>query len=116
VADELKKGTVPVTVLRAAIIIGSGSASYEIIKHLVKKIPVINVPKWANTRCQPIAIRDVIKCLVGCLETPAASGESFDIGGKDILTYRQMLELFAEVMGKKRIFANLPFSNYSLSH
>ena len=60
VAEELKKGTVPVTVLRAAIIIGSGSASYEIIKNLVKKIPVINVPKWANTRCQPIAIRDVI--------------------------------------------------------
>jgi uncharacterized protein YbjT (DUF2867 family) len=111
VAAELKKGTVPVTVLRAAIIIGSGSASYEIIKHIVKKIPVINVPKWANTRCQPIAIRDVIKYLVGCLETPAASGKSFDIGGKDILTYRQMMEMFAAVMDKKRIFVTLPFSN-----
>jgi len=111
VAEELKKGTVPVTVLRAAIIIGSGSASYEIIKNLVKKIPVINVPKWANTRCQPIAIRDVIKYLVGCLETPTTSGKSFDIGGKNILTYRQMMEMFAVVMSKNRIFVSLPFSN-----
>jgi len=111
VAEELKKGTVPITVLRAAIIIGSGSASYEIIKHIVKKIAVIIVPLWADTRCQPISIRDVIKYLVGCLETPATSGQSFDIGGKNILTYRQMMETFAQVMGKKRIFASLPFSN-----
>jgi uncharacterized protein YbjT (DUF2867 family) len=111
VAEELKKGTVPVTVLRAAIIVGSGSASYEIIKHIVKKMAVINVPGWANTRCQPIAIRDVIKYLVGCLETPATSSKSFDIGGKDILTYKQMMELFAVVLGKKRIFVSFPPSN-----
>lgn len=114
VAEELKKGTVPVTVLRAAIIIGSGSAPYEIIKHIVKKIAVINVPRWANTRCQPIAIRDVIKYLVGCLETPATAGKSFDIGGKDILTYRRMMEMFAAVIGKKRMFASLPFSSLRL--
>jgi len=111
VAEELKKGSVPVTVLRAAIIIGSGSASYEIIKHLVNKIPLINVPKWANTYCQPIAIRDVIKYLVGALETPTTSGEFFDIGGKDILSYRQMLEIFAEILGKKRIFMHFPFND-----
>ena len=80
-----RKARFPVTILRAATIMGSGSASYEIIKHLVKKIPVINVPKWANTRCQPIAIRDVIKYLVGCLENPATAGKSFDIGGQRYL-------------------------------
>jgi uncharacterized protein YbjT (DUF2867 family) len=111
VSEELKAGTVPVTILRAAIIIGSGSASYEIIKHLVKKLPIISVPRWAITKCQPIAIRDVIKYLVGCLETPETAGASFDIGGKDILTYLQMLEIFAEVIGKKRIFFTSPISH-----
>jgi uncharacterized protein YbjT (DUF2867 family) len=110
VSEELQKGPVPVTILRAATIMGSGSASYEIIKHLIKKVPVISVPKWANTRCQPIAIRDVIKYLVGCLENPATAGKSFDIGGQDILTYRQMLEIFAEITGKKRLFFRGPFS------
>ena len=111
VAEELNKGNVPVTVLRAAIIVGSGSAPYEIIKHIVTKIAVINVPALANNRCQPIAIRDATKYLVGCLETPATSGKSFDIGGNDILSYRQMMEVFAVIMGKKRIFVSLPFSN-----
>jgi len=110
VSEELQQGPVPVTILRAATIMGSGSASYEIIKHLIKKVPIISVPKWANTRCQPIAIRDVIKYLVGCLETPATAGKSFDIGGKDILTYRQMLEIFTDVTGKKRLFFRGPFS------
>ncbi|MCX5898479.1 MAG: DUF2867 domain-containing protein, partial [Proteobacteria bacterium] len=110
VSEELQKGPVPVTILRAATIMGSGSASYEIIKHLIKKVPVISVPKWANTRCQPIAIRDVIKYLVGCLENPATAGKSFDIGGQDILTYRQMLEIFAEITGIKRLFFRNPFS------
>ncbi|MHB9097777.1 MAG: NAD(P)H-binding protein, partial [Syntrophales bacterium] len=86
VAEELRKGTVHVTALRAAIIIGSGSASYEIIQHLVKKIPVMLIPRWAMTKCQPIAIRDVIKYLVGVLEIPETSGGSFDIGGNDILS------------------------------
>ena len=110
VSEELQKGPVPVTILRAATIMGSGSASYEIIKHLIKKVPIISVPKWANTRCQPIAIRDVIKYLVGCLENPATAGKSFDIGGQDILTYRQMLEIFAEITGIKRLFFRGPFS------
>ncbi len=110
VSEELQNGPIPVTILRAATIMGSGSASYEIIKHLVNKIPVINVPASANTRCQPIAVRDVIKYLVGCLEAPATAGKSFDIGGQDILTYREMLEIFAEVTGKKRLFFVSPLS------
>jgi len=71
VAQELARGKVPVTVLRAAIIIGSGSASYEIIQDLVKKLCLILIPYWARNKCQPVAIRDVIKYLVGVLETPA---------------------------------------------
>jgi uncharacterized protein YbjT (DUF2867 family) len=111
VADELSCGAVPTTVLRAAIIIGSGSASYEIIEHLVKSLPIILVPHWARTRCQPIGIRDVIKYLVGVLETPETSGRSFDIGGQDVLTYREMLAILADLLGRRRLFVPCPFSN-----
>lgn len=111
VAEEIKRGKTPVTILRAAVIVGSGSASYEIIKHLVKKLRIILVPPWAKNRCQPIAIRDVIKYLVGALETPQTIGKSFDIGGKDILTYQMMLEVLGEVLRKKMIFVPTPFSS-----
>lgn len=111
IADELGRGTIPTTVLRAAIIIGSGSASYEIIEHLVKRLPILLVPHWAQTRCQPIGIRDVIKYLVGVLETPSTSGQSFDIGGKDVLTYREMLQILAGLLGRRRLFVPCPFSN-----
>jgi hypothetical protein len=110
VAEELKQGPVPVTILRAAIIIGSGSASYEIIRHLVNRMPVLFIPRWAKTRCQPIAIRDVIKYLVGTLETPETAGRDFDIGGPEILTYELMLKTFAEVIHKKIRFPNAPVS------
>ena len=111
VAVELAAGSVPVTVLRAAVIMGSGSASYEIIEHLVRNLFIILVPRWAKNKCQPIAVRDVIKYLVGVLETPEAMGKHLDIGGIDILTYEQMLKIMAEVLGKKRIFLNIPFSS-----
>ncbi len=111
VADELREGTVPVTILRAAIIIGSGSASYEIIKHLVNRLPIVPIPKWALNKCQPIAIRDVIKYLVGVLEIPGTAGASFDIGGADVLTYADMMRTLSEVMHKKRLFMRVPFGN-----
>ena len=110
VAEELKKGKAPVTALRAAIIIGSGSASYEIIQHLVKRLPLILIPRWAMTKCQPIGIRDVIKYLVGVLETPQTAGRSFDIGGKDILSYCEMLKIRANMLNKKRFF--IPFFSF----
>jgi len=113
VAEELRQGTVPVTILRAAIIIGSGSASYEIIKHLVRRLPVVLLPKWALNRCQPIAIRDVIKYLVGVLETAQTAGRSFDIGGSDILTYADMMRTLAEVLHRKRLFLRVPLSSLS---
>jgi len=111
VAEELKKGRAPVTILRAAVIVGSGSASYEIIQHLVRKLRVILIPFWAKNKCQPIAIRDVIKYLVGVLEAPQTSGKSFDIGGKDILTYEKMLKVLAVILRKKIIFLPVLFSN-----
>ena len=110
VAEELAGGKVPVTVLRAAIIVGSGSASYEIIKHLVKNLFVILIPRWAKNKCQPVAIRDVIKYLVGALETPETTGMHLDIGGVDILTYEEMLKGMADILGVKRIFLPSPFS------
>jgi uncharacterized protein YbjT (DUF2867 family) len=110
IANELKKGRVPLTVLRAAIIIGSGSASYEIIQHLVQKLPIIFLPHWMKNRCQPIAIRDVIKYLVGVLEVPETAGRDFDIGGPDILTYEQMLKIIARIINKKIIFFSTFFS------
>ncbi len=111
VAQELARGRVPITVLRAAIIIGSGSASYEIIQDLVNKLWVILIPYWARDRCQPIAVRDVIKYLVGVLETPATVGKHLDIGGSDILTYEQMMRIVAELLQKKRFFLHVPTAN-----
>jgi uncharacterized protein YbjT (DUF2867 family) len=111
VAGQLKKGKVPTTILRAAIIIGSGSASYEIIENLVRRCLILPAPSWARTKCQPIAIRDVIKYLVGVLETPDATGGTFDIGGIDILSYRDMLKTMAGILGKKRLFIPTPIAN-----
>lgn len=111
VAEELKAGSVPVSILRAAVIIGSGSASYEIIHHMVLKLRFFLILPWAKNKCQPIGIRDVIKYLVGVLETPQTTGKSFDIGGRDILTYEQMLKKFAEIIQKKVFFAPAIFSN-----
>ncbi|MDP3790917.1 MAG: SDR family oxidoreductase [Candidatus Omnitrophota bacterium] len=111
VAREIRRRKTPVTVLRAAIIVGSGSASYEIIQHLVRELPIIFIPRWAKNRCQPIAVRDIIKYLVGVLETPETSGQSFDIGGKDVLTYEMMLKTLAEIRRKKIFFIPVPFSS-----
>jgi uncharacterized protein YbjT (DUF2867 family) len=111
VARELSRGPTPVTILRAAMIIGSGSASYEIIRHLVMRLPVLPIPHWAKNRCQPIAVRDVVKFLVGALETPETTGRAYDIGGPEILTYEGMLRIFAGIVGKGVWFFDVPFSH-----
>lgn len=104
VAQLLSKGEIPITVLTAGMIIGSGSASYEILKNLVKNTPIFFLPKWAKTKSQPISIRGVIKYLVGVLEIAETAGKNFDIGGNDILTYDEKLRVFAKLIGKKRYF------------
>ena len=92
----LQAGAVPATVLHAAMILGSGSASFEILRYLVERLPVMITPKWVHTPSQPIAITNVLGYLIGCLETPATIGGTFDIGGPDVLTYRDLIDMFAE--------------------
>lgn len=111
VCAELMRGKAAVTALRAAIIIGSGSASFEVMEHLVRRLPMIFLPSWAETECQPIAIRNVVTYLVGALESPEMAGSSYDIGGPDILSYRDMLRVFSNVLGFKRIFVRLPINS-----
>jgi len=111
VARELKKGKTPVTVLRAAVIVGKGSASYEIMQYLVKRLPVIPFPPQAGNKCQPVAISDVIKYLVGVLEVPETAGKDFDIGGRDVLSYKELLKVLAGLLDKKTIFIPFPFFN-----
>jgi uncharacterized protein YbjT (DUF2867 family) len=103
------------TVLRASIIIGSGSASFEIIRDLVEKLPVMITPRWLNSRCQPIGVRDVMFYLTAVLDNPDCLGQSFDIGGPDVLTYRQMLLGLAEVRGYRRYIMTVPVLTPRLS-
>jgi len=116
VAAVLKAGKVPVTVLRAAMIIGSGSTSFEIVRYLVDRLPVMVIPKWLETPCQPIAIRNVLNYLIGCLECPATTGQTHDIGGPDVVDYRRLMEIYAEEAGlpKRRLIA-VPFLTTRLS-
>jgi uncharacterized protein YbjT (DUF2867 family) len=95
VARILSAGKTPVTVLRAAMILGAGSASFEILRYLVDRLPVMITPKWVRTECQPIGIRNVLDYLAGCLETPATAGATFDIGGPEVVTYRELMRTYA---------------------
>lgn len=115
VEEILKVGTAPLTALRAGIIVGSGSASFEIIRDLVEKLPVMITPKWLNTPHQPIAIRNVIDYLTGVLMREDTFNKTFDIGGPDIITYRQMLLRLAEVRGLKRYIWTVPVMTPRLS-
>lgn len=115
VESVLRSGKVDVTVLRAGIIVGSGSASFEIMRDLVEKLPVMVAPKWLRSKCQPIAIRNVIALLSGVLNKESARNETFDIGGPDILTYKEMLLQFAEVRGLKRSIITIPVLTPRLS-
>ncbi|MEE9463393.1 MAG: NAD(P)H-binding protein [Bacteroidales bacterium] len=114
VAEILTRSKVPCTILSAAIIIGSGSASYEIIKYLVRNWPVYIIPAWTDTLCQPISIRDVVKYLVGVLELEETSGRSFEIGGDDVLSYKEMIRTLAKILRKRRLFLNSPISSIKL--
>lgn len=93
---------VPVTVLRAAIIIGSGSASFEILRYLANRLPVMVTPRWVNTECQPVAIADVIHWLTRCLTTPETAGRVIQIGGPDVLPYAELMQVTAEELGLSR--------------
>ena len=115
VEEVLSGGRFSLTALRAGIIVGSGSASFEIMRDLVEKLPVMIAPKWLHTRCQPIAIRDVIAFLSGCILKPETYNQHFDIGGPDILSYKQMLLELARVRQLKRWIITVPVMTPRLS-
>lgn len=102
VARILQAGKVPTTFLRAAMILGSGSASFEILRYLAERLPVMITPRWVGNPVQPIAIRNVLNYLQGCLENKETVGKTFDIGGPDVLTYRRLMEIYAEEAGLAR--------------
>ncbi|MEJ7845202.1 MAG: SDR family oxidoreductase [Acidimicrobiales bacterium] len=118
VGRVLADGPVPVTELRAAVVIGSGSASFEMLRHLVETLPVMVTPKWVHTRCQPIAIRDVLAYLVATLDEPGVGDGSrvLEIGGPDVLTYAEMMRTYASVAGlPKRLMVKVPVLSPNLS-
>ena len=109
VAEVLMTGPVPVTELRAAVIIGSGSASFEMLRHLVEVLPVMVTPRWVRSRVQPIAIRDVLRYLTGVLDVDDTDDHVFDIAGPDVLTYQDMMRIYAQVQRlPRRIIINVP--------
>ena len=116
VGDILRQGKVPVTTLRAAVIIGSGSASFEILRYLVDRLPVMTTPRWVATPRQPIAVDNALHYLVGCLEDHRVRGETLDIGQEEVVTYRQLMDLYAKQAGlRKRLIVPLPFLSPGLS-
>ena len=115
VENELKKGNYHLTVLRAGIIIGSGSASFEIIRDIVEKLPIMITPKWLNTKCQPIGVEDVISILKKSVFNENTYDQNFDIGGPDVLTYKQMLLGYANCRNLKRRILIVPVMTPRLS-
>jgi len=115
VEELLRNSGKPLTVLRAGIIVGSGSASFEIIRDLMEKLPVMLTPLWVRTLCQPLAVGDLMKYFTGCMLNPATYNQVFDIGGSEILSYKKMLMQYAEVRGLKRYIGVVPFINPRIS-
>jgi hypothetical protein len=115
VEEILASGTYNLTTLRAGIIVGSGSASFEIIRDLVEKLPVMIAPKWLKTKSQPIAIRNVIEFFTGVLLNEQTYNQSFDIGGPDIMNYKEMLLQFANVRKLERTIISVPVMTPKLS-
>ena len=113
--DSLRKFNVPVTEFRAGVIVGSGSLSFEMIRYLTERLTVMITPKWVNTKTQPIAIRDVLRFLIEAISIDESKGEIIDIGGEDILTYKDLMSIYAEVRGLKRYFIKVPVLTPKLS-
>jgi uncharacterized protein YbjT (DUF2867 family) len=113
--DALREAGVPVTELRAAVVVGSGSLSFELIRYLVERLPVMVCPSWVYTRIQPIAIDDVLDYLVTVVDAPEASGLTLEIGGADVLTYGEMMTRYATLRGLRRWLIPVPVLTPRLS-
>jgi len=112
----LEAGPIPVTVFRAAMIIGSGSASYEILRYLVERLPIMVTPRWVKTRCQPVAIADMLHWLVRCLGEPATAGQTYEVGGDGVRTYMELMHAMASRLGlPRRIIIPVPVLTPELS-
>jgi uncharacterized protein YbjT (DUF2867 family) len=114
-AAALESGGVPVTTLRAAVVIGKGSAAFETIVALVDRLPAMVAPRWISTETQPIALDDVVRYLTGVGGLADASGRSFDVGGPEVLTYREMIERIARLRGRRRLVVEVPVLTPRLS-
>ena len=116
VGDILLGCGVPATALQAAVIIGSGSASFEMLRYLTERLPVMVTPKWVETRIQPIAVHDVLRYLVGCTALPPGVSRRFDVRGPDVLTYAEMMRRYSEVAGlRPRVLLPVPLLTPRLS-
>jgi uncharacterized protein YbjT (DUF2867 family) len=115
VGQILQSGRVKTTALRAANIIGAGGAPFEMLRHLAERLPVMICPRWIDTRCQPIAVENVIAYLIGCLFQPATAGLTLDIGGPDIISYRELMRIYTEMRGLRRVIIAVPFLSPVLS-
>jgi uncharacterized protein YbjT (DUF2867 family) len=111
----LGAGGVPVTVIRAGIIVGHGGVSWELTRQLVEHLPVMVTPRWVSTRTQPIAVDDVVRYLVGVLEPPEASGRVYEVGGPDVLRYSSMLQRVADIEDRSLILLPVPLLSPSVS-
>jgi uncharacterized protein YbjT (DUF2867 family) len=114
-AEALESGAVPVTTLRAAMIVGAGSAAFETIVALVDRLPGMVMPRWVSTETQPIALADITRYLAGVLGREELLGESFDAGGPEVMTYRAMIERIAELRGKRPLLVEVPVLTPRLS-
>ena len=116
VGQVLAAGATPVSEVRAAVIIGSGSVSFEMLRHLTDVLPAMTTPRWVRSMCQPIAIRDVLTVLVGILDHPGDTDEIIEIGGPDVLSYQDMMQTYAQVAGlRKRLIVPVPILSPGLS-
>ena len=113
--ERLAADGIPVTTLRAAMVIGKGSAAFETILGLVKRLPVMITPSWVSTPTQPIALEDITRYLAGVAGNDAAVGQAFDVGGRDVMTYRQMIERIAALLGRKPRIIEVPVLTPALS-
>lgn len=111
----LAEGDYELTNLRAAVIVGAGSASFQLVEQLAHRLPVMITPRWVRTDCQPIAIDDVIAYLVGVLDDPGTAGRTFEIGGPDVVTYQAMLHRTSELLGKRQYIVPVPVLTPKLS-
>jgi uncharacterized protein YbjT (DUF2867 family) len=113
--DALREGGVPVTEFRAAVIVGAGSLSFEMVRYLTERVPIMVCPRWVYTRVQPIAVRNVIDYLAAALRTPASVGQIVEVGGADVVTYGEMMTIYAEIRGLKRLMVPVPVLTPHLS-